>query len=81
MQSDDLKRTIWLPLWFPGKDHLPYARDSSLGDAPYTNNESWEVITKSQLITWGFRLTQDNRLPNFVLNKAREHAAKIASQS
>jgi hypothetical protein len=72
-----LWKRYWHPVWYDGK--MVYYKDTIMypTHVPYTNDQTDETLERTQLVTWGFAVLANARVPSFILDRACEHAASL----
>jgi hypothetical protein len=73
-----------MPTW-QGKNKYWAEKPTAAQHQPFTNNETMEWVLEEQLVTWGFKLTKEGKVPALVSDKAEEFlenkAKEIASEA
>ena len=71
MRKRDLAVKTWKPCWL-SNNAQPYWADQPVSPyhGPFTNEDTYEWVLKDQVVTWGFELQKNKRLPTFVVEKA-----------
>ena len=72
-----LKTRTWWPAWYDGKLTYWSKSPQHWRDVEYTNDITWEFINPDQIVSHGFTLTKQGKLPPFILEKVSDHEQRL----